>query len=217
MKILIFDTETSGLPQDRNATLISTHKWPYILQLSYILYNTTEKCVLEYFDTIINIEDYVVIDPNSINIHKITKEKCKNEGRNIKSVLNIFNNVLKNTDLLVGHNLQFDKNVLLVEFLRNKIVNNFNINNKPIPSFCTMTHGKSICNLTFKTRDGRILPKNPKLIELYKHLFNCEPLGLHNSMSDVIVCFRCYYHMQFNLDIFKESVEIKNLADNYLI
>jgi len=38
MKILIFDTETSGLPE-RNASITEIHKWPHILQLSYILFD----------------------------------------------------------------------------------------------------------------------------------------------------------------------------------
>ncbi len=46
MKILIFDTETSGLPEERNCSVLSTQKWPYILQLSYILYDTETNRIL---------------------------------------------------------------------------------------------------------------------------------------------------------------------------
>ena len=53
MKILIFDTETSGLPEERNASLLSTNKWPYILQLSYILYDTDSNKILKYVDILV--------------------------------------------------------------------------------------------------------------------------------------------------------------------
>jgi len=216
MKILIFDTETSGLPEERNCSVLSTQKWPYILQLSYILYDTETNRILTYVDTLIDIDNSVNISAESINIHKITKEMCKKNGKPIKQVLEDFNNILNQSELLIGHNLQFDKNILIVEYIRNRIMHNFNPRNTPIPSFCTMQNGKSICQLTYKNRDGKILPKCPKLSELYRYYFNNEPDGLHNAMTDVIVTLRCYYKMQFSLDIFECSLDIKNLKDQYL-
>jgi len=35
MKILVFDTETTGLPE-RSSSIKETDKWPYIIQISYI-------------------------------------------------------------------------------------------------------------------------------------------------------------------------------------
>ena len=40
MLILVFDTETTGLPTERNASIFDNDKWPYIVQLSYIIYDT---------------------------------------------------------------------------------------------------------------------------------------------------------------------------------
>jgi hypothetical protein len=39
MKVLVFDTETSGLPSERNSSILDTVKWPYILQLSFMVYD----------------------------------------------------------------------------------------------------------------------------------------------------------------------------------
>ena len=215
MRILIFDTETSGLPLDRNASILSTTRWPYILQLSYILYDSSNNAIIEYNDHIVKIPDEVNIDANSIKIHKITRDICNQNGIPIINILNNFNNVLLKTDIIVGHNLQFDKNIIMVEFIRNRITHNFNPGNIAIPSFCTMQNSINICNLTYKRRDGSLVPKYPKLLELYKHYFNDEPSGLHNAMNDVIVTLRCYYKMQFDLDIFECSIDIKTLKNLY--
>ena len=40
MRVLVFDTETTGLPTERNASIYHVDKWPYIIQLSYIIYCT---------------------------------------------------------------------------------------------------------------------------------------------------------------------------------
>ena len=39
-RILIFDTETTGLPE-KYASIRDYEKWPYIIQLSYIIYDTS--------------------------------------------------------------------------------------------------------------------------------------------------------------------------------
>ncbi len=38
MIITVFDTETTGLPEKGRKTKQDSSKWPYIVQLSYILY-----------------------------------------------------------------------------------------------------------------------------------------------------------------------------------
>ena len=40
MKVLIFDTETTGLPEGKNPSIYETQKWPHIIQLSYIVYDS---------------------------------------------------------------------------------------------------------------------------------------------------------------------------------
>ena len=32
MKVLVFDTETSGLPTEKNASIYKTNVWPHIVQ-----------------------------------------------------------------------------------------------------------------------------------------------------------------------------------------
>ena len=42
MIILVMDTETTGLPLKRNASVMQTTLWPYVVQLSLILYDTEQ-------------------------------------------------------------------------------------------------------------------------------------------------------------------------------
>ena len=57
MKVLVFDTETTGLTKVKNPSIFDFDKWPYILQLSYILYDTEEKMIDLIYDEIIKIPD----------------------------------------------------------------------------------------------------------------------------------------------------------------
>jgi hypothetical protein len=38
-----------------------------------------------------------------------------------------------------------------------------------------------------------------------KSLFNEVSNNLHNSLNDLLVCFRCYYKLRYNLDILHED------------
>ena len=215
MKILILDSETTGLPE-KNISLLATAQWPYIVQLSYILFDTDTNKMIQLSDNIIKLENNIDIPIEASNIHHITKDISLKLGNSIKNILLELNNILLETDLIIGHNLIFDINMLKVEFLKNNLSNNFIINNISIPLFCTMKNGRNICNIKKKSRNGSFYIKNPKLIELYNYFFNDTPKNLHNSLNDILITLRCYYKMEFNLDIINELNDIKNLMNNNL-
>ena len=56
MKVLVFDTETTGLPTSYNVSILDTEQWPYIVQISWILYDTDIREPIEREDYIINCE-----------------------------------------------------------------------------------------------------------------------------------------------------------------
>ena len=75
--------------------------------------------------------------------------------------------------------------------------------------FCTMKYGAPVCNIIrYCPFRRRLETKPPKLIELYKELFNEIPKNLHNSLIDVFVCFRCFYKLLTSKDIFEENVSL---------
>ena len=213
MKILVFDTETTGLPE-KNAEIIATHKWPYIVQISYILYDTDKNIVLNYVDQIIKLPKKVIISEESENIHKISNEMSRSKGADIKKELNKFNNIISKADIIVGHNILFDKNMITVECLRNKLDENL-INTGRKPEFCTMKKSVNICKIIKVANNGDQYYKYPKLLELHEYLFGTIPDGLHNSMIDVLVCFRCYGMIKYNIDYLEKSESLSSLNKLY--
>lgn len=215
MKIFVFDTETTGLPTEKNASVIATHKWPYIVQLSYILYDTEEHIVLNYSDQIIKLPNNVTISKESENIHKISNEMSKTKGLDLKRELVEFNIVLSEADLVIGHNILFDKNMIMVECIRHKIMQNFTNNSNKRPEYCTMKNSIQRCKIVATGRNGSEYYKYPKLMELHKHLFGTIPDGLHNSMVDVLACLRCYGKMKYDIDYLEVSINLKSLNMQY--
>jgi DNA polymerase III epsilon subunit-like protein len=204
MKVLVFDTETTGLPVDQYAPLTQSAKWPYIIQLSFMVFQTETKEILEYSDTIIQLDAAVPISPESIAIHQITRERSQTEGRPITYALAHFADQLSECDVIVGHNILFDKRMLMVEMHRNKMKNCLYKNGTAIPDYCTMKRSTDLCKLPAINKMTGELYKNykyPNLSELHTHLFGHKPRGTHNAIADVMICLRCYIMLTSQYDI----------------
>jgi len=215
MKVLIFDTETTGLPE-KDATVFQHSKWPYIIQLSYLLYDL-ETNTYKYRNDYIKISDSVEMNPESYEIHKISREFLNNNGISINNALRRFNEYLNIADVIVGHNLSFDKKIVLVECYRNRIVQRFKyfVNGKKykVNEYCTMKNGKSFCNIVRINRLNNSYLKTPSLKELFnKSLPEVTlPNNLHDAFIDILITFRCYYKLITSNDILLINQDLKNI------
>jgi len=223
-RTLIFDVETTGLPQ-KSCELANQ---PYIIQLSFIVINITKENknisgyqILDEYNHYIRIEDHIEISKKVVELTGITKEKCINDGVPITDVLYEFYKEYIKADCIVSHNIEFDSKMILIELERNyvnmmkigcqtpyAIFNTLFNRMNGIRIYCTMLQGRDITNIIgiFKdnnktiTQTVRTYKKNPKLIELYTHLYpeRCHPVGLHDSLVDTRVCMECYIKMLTN-------------------
>tara|TARA_B110000858_G_scaffold115278_1_gene131773 strand:- start:841 stop:1470 length:630 start_codon:yes stop_codon:yes gene_type:complete len=194
MKVLVFDTETTGLPKGRNPSIYETINWPHIIQLSYIVYDSETNELITVEDDYINIADSVNIDPDSEKIHKISREMLQ-DGIPIEVALDKFNRFSNKCDLLVGHNVSFDKRMIMVEGIRNKV--HMIVND----TYCTMKNSIELCKIEAISKNGDKYFKYPKLSELYVELFKKEPKNTHNALIDILICMRCFCKMELKTDI----------------
>ena len=212
MKGLVFDTETTGLPEGRNPSILETEKWPYIVQISWIQYDTETQ---EY-----SVSDHIIdcgvdIPQESVNIHGISKKLSERKGENLLNVMNKFDEDLIASDLVIGHNISFDKRVYMVEAIRNRRKQYFTRNGVRKPEYCTMKKSKEFCNIVKISSKGETYLKYPKLSELHYKMFGFIPKGTHDSMADVLICLRCYVMLEGKTDITKNNRNLKKLYELY--
>ena len=70
MRVLVFDTETTGLFPPRNEIA----KYPYIVQISWFIYDFGDNKIKSMNDHIIKLAPNMVIPQQSIDVHGITNE-----------------------------------------------------------------------------------------------------------------------------------------------
>ena len=75
MQIIILDTETTGLlPKGLELKSENLQLFPYTVQFSYVIYDTSTNQIIKMVDHIIKLPLNVIISEENSNIHKITNE-----------------------------------------------------------------------------------------------------------------------------------------------
>jgi DNA polymerase III epsilon subunit-like protein len=180
MNIMILDTETTGFPASKDPTELYKFNNARLIELGYIIYDSSGKKIKEY-DSLVKPNNFVIANTY---IHGISQQIATSTGKSILAVLNELSTDLDTIDAFVCHNISFDMNIILSEAHRAKMIDLV----KKIESkekLCTMDLGKKFMKLN----------KSPKLIELYKFLFNKDFIQDHRALSDCVACAACYYDM----------------------
>lgn len=179
MRILVFDTETSGLnPQ-----------WNVILQLSYQVVDsdswTTQKNVNHYFAW---PEDKSRVTWEAINVNGLTEEVLGSKQlSNRKAALEEFVKDKDSCDLLVAHNLEFDKKFIIAACREEGVKFASSGWSK---SYDTMKRTTSFCQIPKDWGSGY---KWPKLTELANCLgVDYSHIALHDSSGDVELTKLCF-------------------------
>jgi len=204
MRIIVFDTETTGLPKTKFISPDTLNKWPHIVQFSYIIYDVSLNDIVVSKDYVIKLPESISISEESSKIHGITNQISSENGVCLNEVLNEFFYYLRSVEKLIGHNIEFDINMIKIELLR--IINKslFTSEQKKIYKYnlhfilnytnivCTLKDSIQFCNIELINKHGKPYLKYPKLIELHEKLFDKTPSNLHNSFNDILVTLRCF-------------------------
>ena len=211
MKYIFFDTETTGLPKDSSASYTNIDNWPRLVQIAWIVYKDNE--VFSKHNHIIRPVGFTIPEDAS-NIHGITTEIAVEQGLKVEVVLPQFLLDCQKADAIIGHNINFDLNVVQAEMHR------LNLGNlKGYHILDTMKTSIDFCGIPDNYHGYRY----PKLIELYSKLFSETFDDIHNAMADVEATAKCFWEMIKRNIINKEEhtfllseTEKSELASEYI-
>ena len=184
---LIFDTETTGLPKKWNAPISDINNWPRCVQLAWQVHDNLGNCI-ESKDFLIKPEGYN-IPYDSQKIHGISTELAESDGHELFEVLAQFNEAVKNSKFIIGHNVKFDLNIMGCEFYRLNIKNNLEVS-KILDTCYEKT--ATLCKIP-GGRGGKY--KFPTLTELHFYLFSSSFADAHNATADVEATTRCFLEL----------------------
>ena len=199
-KYLFVDTETTGLPKDYREHFHNTDNWPRIIQIAWMCVDSYGR-ILHKESKLIKPVGFVIPDV-STRVHGISTAKAVDYGTYIEDVIPRFESFLDTAEFVVGHNIDFDMDVIASEYTRISggdsggfdECGEFNFPTKNIvskPRICTMKSSTSFCRILLNNDY-----KYPKLEELYQSLFR-EPIkGAHDALIDVEATVRCFNELR---------------------
>lgn len=189
-KYIFFDTECNGLPFSNKLSVDDTSNWPRMIQLAWLVTDEHGN-ILKRQSHIIYPQGFIITNEVE-NLTGITTSRAKSEGVNLRTVLNEFMDDLVDAELVIGHNIDFDKHVLGCELYRERLDYDTLLNKK---SVCTMQRSTNFCAIPNpNSYYGGY--KWPKLEELYQKLFNTTLSNAHDALSDVEATRKCYFELK---------------------
>ncbi|RZD41721.1 MAG: hypothetical protein CXT73_04420, partial [Methanobacteriota archaeon] len=130
----------------------NTHLYPYIVPISWLIYDDILKKVTKIEDHVIKLPEGIQVPKVCSDIHGITTEKMLEKGENIVDVLKLFTKDLLDSNYIIAHNINFDKTIIQAEYIRNNKIDWIGRHRKE--EYCTMANSKEICSIIKKTKNG---------------------------------------------------------------
>ncbi|MBS1545412.1 MAG: DNA polymerase III subunit alpha [Bacteroidetes bacterium] len=182
---LIFDTETTGVPHNKTAPISDLDNWPRVVQIAWQLHDARGK-LLSQHNYIVKPEGFD-IPYKAEQVHGISTKRALEEGHPLKEVLDLFQKDLNKSSVIIGHNIEFDINILGAEFLR-----------KSLPTEKLLAAAKidtGIVSIEYCQLSGGIggKLKMPRLEELHQKLFGKGFDDAHDASYDVAATARSFF------------------------
>jgi len=195
--ILFFDTETTGFIAKGKPD--NDPSQPHLVQLAAILTDNSGR-IVRALVSIVAVN--VPIPQGASDVHGITTEYSSEMGEPLNEVIPLFTSMCHRADVIVAHNISFDKVVI------NKALSDCAIRMlEPHRFYCTMKESTDICKIPHTTRARNFGSpyKWPKLAEAYKIICGKELVGAHDALNDVRATMEIYFRLKdpnawFNVD-----------------
>ncbi len=174
--VVLFDLETSGLPQTRgfNRFFPYTDNQAYdssrIIQLAYCRYRIGEPLRRDQIVSVFRRPDDFELSEESTKIHNLSTDWLRDHGQSLRDLIPAFLRQVEDAEYVLAHNAGFDVNIFQNELHRLGYTST-QIETQwfaPEKIMCT-------CKLSDFTR----------LSTLYSWLPDREPLSFHNAQEDV--------------------------------
>ena len=181
--ILFLKIESNGISKSKVCKKNNYDKFPNCLALSYKIgkINNEKSKVDIKFGYYSVIKSDCNLNTYAQTVHKITKKEIDN-GKDIKTVLKDLNdNILKyKVRIIIGHNINFDYNIIKAEFFRNDME--------------LIEHKIQLLDLMIFNHEY----KHPPLVFLYENLLNKKwdkNLDRKTLIDINIECFEKLYNV----------------------
>ncbi len=195
MRFLYVDCETNGLPLNYKTPFTTVANWPHAVQITFQL--KEDGILVKHNNSIIKPRSNMVwSEETAKKFHGISREIAERDGRDILDVLTELRECISKADVVIAHNINFDKTILLAETQRLYLEKRVGepgdkwLWPASVACLCTMEQTTDIVKMP-PFKNGKW--KWPRLEELHNFLFQTKfDKPLHDSNNDVECLVKCH-------------------------
>jgi DNA polymerase-3 subunit epsilon len=176
--LLIYDTETSGLPLWELPS--GDPGQPHIVQLAAMLVNPENRMIIQSMNVIIKPEGWEI--PAEVTaVHGLTTEYAKLVGVPEAVALKLFLELWSGRTR-IGHVQSFDARIIRIatkRYCEEAVINAW----KEGPAQCTASLAKPVMGIK----------KQPSLSDAYRHFFQKELEDAQSALADTMACMDVFF------------------------
>lgn len=194
MKILTFDTETTGLPDFKAPADGPTQ--PRLCSLSMLLHDEAGEPISSYTALVKPDSSWPEgeVPEGALKVHGLSRARLEAEGVPILDILKRYNWGITQADLMVAFGFRFDSKIMRGELRRAGTADRYG----EVPSFCLMAPCSRLCKIAPTEKmsaSGRNWSKTPKLTEAVEILLGERHEGAHTSLADAAAGARLFAYL----------------------
>lgn len=175
MRIVVFDTETTGLPVSGSDMLMEQ---PWAVQLAAVVLNDTLE-IVETLNTLVIPPPGAVWSTKAQQMHGITLEAVNANGRHTKDVLESFREMLADANMWAAYNLPYDERVIRTSAKRIGL-------SDIVPETC-----ESWCIMKWASM-SEFQGGKRRLEQTYRHLTGKQIADAHDAMADTLAAVEVF-------------------------
>lgn len=173
-KVLIVDTETTGLPKKGDQYAFEQ---PWVIQIGAVLFDLQSDRFEETMNTLVVPPEGVYFEPGAVKAHKISEDEVRANGRPMEEVYSELRDMRKKATIVAAYNLDFDERLVRSSSVRaHPDFESDLVLGTPaeVHHHCIMKHAMSV----YRRRE--------KLEMVYKRLKGDKLEGAHDALVDAV-------------------------------
>ena len=176
MKYLVFDTETTGLPDWSKPA--HAEGQPRLASWCMLFVDEDLEIEQRYYELVRPDGWTMPLEAQAVN--GLTQERLLADGLPVRDALELLTGAVVDGRVLVAHNLSFDTKIMRGELRRAQF-----IDEGCVDGICTMRGLTRVCGLPKASGSGL---KFPRLAEACKIVLGKDLPGAHNALVDAKAC-----------------------------
>lgn len=197
LKVLVIDTETTGLPKGKD---VYAENQPWPVQIGIILMDLSKDTFDHSSNHLVIPPEGTFFNPKAVEVHGLTEDIVRANGEDMLGVMEMLRDLRKRADIVAAYNLPFDERIIRSSSVR--LDSSFEkdhvlgVHGDAIAHHCIMEYATNFFETRRRKSVGQVVASSTerrplrmmhrKLVTVYEELKGVKLEGAHDALADAV-------------------------------